>query len=171
MGAKFRHLYLWVLAVLFLVQSAYADCVNPRFEDYRVRGVYSGANHALVGSGGGDEKWVRYRAEAVKGRVNFAGHYIVSAGDCGGGAVCGEIIDVLSGKVVSAFPNAYELGDSEGGYYDANFKEWSRLLVISGVAADAERGVDGKLLLSRYRTRYYEFRNEKLVLIKVENER
>lgn len=154
-----------LIIVLLFVPAIHADCAPPKFEDYRVESVYSGSNHALIDTGEGGEKWSRYRAKAIEGRVNFAGHYIVVSGDCGGGAICGEIIDVLSGEVVGGFPNAYELGGSEDEYYDAIFKEWSRLLIISGVAADPERGSDGKIIPLQYRTRYYELIDKKLILI------
>lgn len=36
------------------------------------------------------------------------------------------------------------------------------------MAADAERGVDGGLLLPKYRTRYFEFRDGALVLVCVD---
>ncbi|MBD9516103.1 hypothetical protein [Pseudomonas sp. PDM22] len=102
---------------------------------------------------------------------NFAGHYVVVTKGCGGNAICGEIFDALSGKVVAGFPNAYQLNGPDDDFYDADFKSWSRLLIISGVAADPEVGVDGKLLLPCYRTRYYEFRDERLILIRIDEGR
>ena len=119
--------------------SVFARSLIPKLEDYKVENVYSGPYHSLVNMEGGDSKWLTYRGRAVSGGVNFAGHYVVVSGDCGGGAVCGEIVDILSGEMVAGFPNAYELESPEAGYYDAVFKAWSRLLIISGVAADPEK--------------------------------
>ncbi|WP_447749102.1 hypothetical protein [Pseudomonas nicosulfuronedens] len=90
-------------------------------------------------------------------------------GDCGGGAVCGEILDIETGKVISEFPNAYQLGSGDGNYYDASFRPDSRLLVVSGVAADPEVDREGDPLSAISRTRYFELKDDRLVLIKVEN--
>ncbi|MBV7585452.1 hypothetical protein KW851_21655 [Pseudomonas sp. PDM33] len=96
----------------FLGVEVYADSASPRFEDYKVDDLYSGANHALDSSAKTEGKWMIYRSLAVKRKVNFAGHYIVFTGDCGAGAICGEILDAKTGRVVVGFPNAYLL---EGG--------------------------------------------------------
>jgi hypothetical protein len=164
--------FFYFLIVIFLFAPAvYAGCAFPKFEDYRVESVYSGANHALRETEGGGDKWSIYRAKAIEGKVNFAGHYILVSGDCGGGAICGEIIDVLNGEVVGSLPNAYEVGGSESEYYDAVFKDWSRLLIVSGVSADPEIDSDGKVMPAQYRTRYYEFLDNKLILIGIDEGR
>lgn len=48
------------------------------------------------------------------------------------------------------------------------FRPKSRLLVISGVAADPETDQSGQLLPVKNRVRYFEMKNGRLVLIKVE---
>lgn len=129
------------------------------------------SGRALSGSIGGGEGRVSHSHKFVSSEPNFAGHYVVVTKGCGGSAICGEVFDALSGEMVSGFPNAYQLNGPDDDFYDADFKSWSRLLIISGVAADPEVGVDGKLLLPRYRTRYYEFKDERLILLKIDEGR
>lgn len=140
-----------------------------RFEDYRVGVVFQGLSHSLDRSLLQGDKWSGSRLDAMRQKVNFAGHYIVHAGDCGGGAVCGEILDAETGKVVSGFPNAYVLDSSDGSYYDAHFRPDSRLLIISGVAADPEFDDGGRVLPATNRVRYFEFKGGELFLIKIED--
>lgn len=151
---------------LVVMGNVRADSGSPRFEDYAVESLYSGKNHALDESARTEGKWMLYRSAAVKGSVNFAGHYIVFTGDCGAGAVCGEIIDAKTGKIAASFPNAYLL-EGDGGYFDVVFRPRSRLLVISGVAADPEKGKNGRLLQPKNRIRYFEMKSGKLVVVKI----
>ncbi|MDA8486833.1 hypothetical protein NNO07_27560 [Pseudomonas resinovorans] len=163
---KFRRVALITLAFCVPVLSACADTAEPQFEDYKVDSIFAGPNHEMDAIDQNDDKWTIYRRNAIKRKVNFAGHYILYTGDCGGGAICGEILDAKTGKIVSGFPNAYQLDSPDGSYYDAGFRPESRLLVISGVAADPEKDQDGKVLPAVNRTRYFEFKSNELVLIK-----
>ncbi|WP_259696504.1 hypothetical protein [Pseudomonas canadensis] len=77
-------------------------------------------------------------------------------------------MDVKTGEVVESFPNAYYIvGDDGSAPFAVISKSDSRLLIIIGVAADSEVGVDGNELDEGNRQRYYEFSNNKLKLIKV----
>ncbi|WP_371369511.1 hypothetical protein ACA097_07695 [Pseudomonas sp. QL9] len=142
-----------------------AQEVGPKFQDYKVDCVFAGPNHGLDVSAQSDDIWGEYRRSAIKRKVNFAGHYIIFTGGCGGGAICGEILDAMTGRVVAGFPNAYELDSADGGYYDAEYHPDSRLLEISGKAANSERDRFGKVLLAKNRIRYFEFLGERLVLV------
>jgi hypothetical protein len=168
MAIKFCPPLLIALVFCVPVLSACAGTTEPQFEDYRVDNIFAGPNHALDVPDQSNDKWATYRSNAIKRKVNFAGHYIIYTGDCGGGAVCGEILDAKTGKIVSGFPNAYQLDSPDGSYYDAGFRPESRLLVISGVAADPEKNPNGKVLPAQNRTRYFEFKDNKLVLIKAD---
>jgi len=168
MAIKFRKSLLTALAFCIPVLSACAGTTEPQFEDYKVDSIFAGPNHALDVADQSDDKWTTYRSNAIKRKVNFAGHYIVYTGGCGGGAICGEILDAKTGKIISGFPNAYELESPDGSYYDAGFRPDSRLLVISGIAADPEKDQNGKVLPAQSRTRYFEFTDNELVLIKVD---
>lgn len=168
MAIEFRVSALISLAICVPILSACAGTVEPQFENYRVDSIFAGPNHVLDAPDQSDDKWTIYRSNAIKLKVNFAGHYIVYTGDCGGGAICGEILDAMTGKIVSGFPNAYQLDSPDGSYYDAGFRPDSRLLIISGVAADPEKSQNGKVLPAQNRTRYFEFKNNELVLIKAD---
>lgn len=138
------------------------------FESYKVNEVYSGEYHSLVSAGQVDRKWAESRKSAMDGPVNFAGHYVIHTDGCGGGAICGEILDVKTGKVVESFPNAYYIiGNDDSAPFAIVSKPDSRLLIVIGVTADSEVGVDGSELDESNRQRYYEFSNDKLKLIKL----
>lgn len=141
---------------------------EPKFQDYQVESVFTGANHRLEEKPQSDKKWQKYREDAAKRKVNFAGHYVLYTGDCGGGAICGEIFDAATGRIVDGFPNAYELDSTDGSYYDAGYRQDSRLLVISGAPADPEKDQAGNLLPRENRIRYFELNNGKLILIKIQ---
>lgn len=157
-----------VLLGIFLV-SFTSLAAEPRFEEYKVNRIFKGENHELVVEDD-EDNWSLYRKQAIKKPVNFAGHYIVFAMGCGGGAICGEILDAQTGSIAASFPNAYEMDSPDGSYYDASFKLDSRLIVISGVAADPEVGLDGEKLNSQNRTRYYEFDGKELKLLQLTDE-
>jgi hypothetical protein len=151
---------------IFLVSFS-SLAAEPRFEEYKVNRIFKGDNHELVVEDD-EDNWSLYRKQAIRKPVNFAGHYIVFATGCGGGAICGEILDAKTGKIVSGFPNAYELESPDGSFYGAVFHLNSNLLVISGIAADPEKDQNGKVLPAQNRTRYYEFTDNELVLMKVD---
>ena len=156
-----------LLCFILLLDSFTAD---PHFEDYKVEQIFQGDNHKLVVEGNNDDDWSSYRKQAIKKPVNFAGHYIIFATGCGGGAICGEILDAQTGKIAASFPNAYEIDSADGSYYEASFRLDSRLIVISGVAADPERGINGEKLSRSNRTRYFELKDSQLQLLKIVDE-
>lgn len=157
-----------LLGTLLMPLSSLA--AEPRFEDYKVEHIFKGENHELVVEDDNEDNWSLYRKQAIRKPVNFAGHYIVFAMGCGGGAICGEILDAQTGRIAASFPNAYEIDSADGSYYDASFKLDSRLIVISGVAADPEVGLDGEKLPSSNRTRYFELKGNELKLLKIVDE-
>lgn len=166
MAIKFCPL-LAALALCAQVLSISAHAMEPKFQDYKVDSVFAGPNHALDVPDQGEDNWKTYRTNAIKRKVNFAGHYIIFTGSCGGGAICGEILDAKTGKLVSGYPNAYELESADGSSYGAVFHPDSRLLVISGMAADPEKDQNGKVLSRKNRIRYFELKDQKLLLINV----
>jgi hypothetical protein len=127
MVAKFRKPILLLVSFL-LALNTYAGTIDPQFKDYTVDNIFTGPNYPLDASDLSDNKLAIYRSNAIKRKVNFAGHYIIYTVNCGGGAICGEILDAKTGKIVSGFPNAYQLDSSDGSYYDAGFRSDSRLL-------------------------------------------
>lgn len=168
MKIKFCKTLLLAFVLCSQALGVNASAIGPKFEEYKVGSIFAGPNHALDVADQSDDNWKTYRSNAIKRKVNFAGHYIVYTGGCGGGAICGEIIDAKTGRIVSGFPNAYELESPDGSFYDALFHLSSRLLVISGKAADPEKDQRGKVLPAQNRIRYFEFTENKLVLIKVD---
>lgn len=166
--AKLSKLIMLALAFCIPALNAFAGSSEPKFEDYKVDSVFAGPNHSLESFDQSDDKWIAYRSNAIKRKVNFAGHYVVYTGGCGGGAVCGEILDAKTGRIVAGFPNAYLLDDPDGSYYDAEFRPESRLLVIHGTAADPETDQQGNRLQAINRTRHFEFKNNTLILIQID---
>lgn len=157
-----------LLLGVFLV-SLTSLTAEPRFEDFKVDRIFKGENHELVVEDD-ESNWSFYRKQAIKKPVNFAGHYIVFAMGCGGGAICGEILDAQTGSIAASFPNAYEMDSPDGSFYDASFKLDSRLIVISSVAADPEVGLAGEKLASANKTRYFELKDNEPKLLMIVDE-
>lgn len=166
-GRTFARSVLLFATLLISLENFAAE---PRFEDYKAEQIFQGENHELVVEEENDDSWTLYRKQATKKPVNFAGRYIIFAIGCGGGAICGEILDVQTGKIAASFPNAYEIDSIDGGYYEADFKLDSRLIVISGISADPEVGMNGEKLQPKNRTRYFEFDGNALRLLKIVGE-
>jgi len=149
-----------VAGSLLAISTAMAFAADPTFKDYTVTPVFNGPNHKLVPQENSSPMMDQARAQALKGKVNFAGHYILHRLGCGGSAVCGEVLDAQTGEVVCGLPNAYD-GSTFGIVYQPD----SRMLIVSGISADTEEDAQGNELETRYRTRYYEFVNNEFRLL------
>jgi hypothetical protein len=160
------------LSVLFggflAISTSLCFAADLKFEDFKAAEVFTGQNHALLPVENSSPLWDEYRAQAITRKVNFAGHYIMHTMDCGGGTICGEVLDARTGAVVASLPNAYYMAGEEGGYFHMTFKPDSNLIQVSGVTADAEVDLNGDPLVSGDRVRYYEFTNNDFRLLKVE---
>lgn len=96
--------------------------------------------------------------------ANFADHYLVSTYGCGGGAICGEIKNLLTGNRVG-FPNAYLIEDDSGeNGFLVNYRLNSNLIIISAILADPVQGQENE----GFKKRYYLFINDKFVLLKIQ---
>ncbi|MEG2797092.1 MAG: hypothetical protein RR958_20845 [Pseudomonas sp.] len=149
-----------LLGSLLTLVSALTFAANPDFEDYPASPVFTGANHAPVPQENTSPKMEQARAQALRGKVNFAGHYILYRLGCGGSTLCGEVLDARTGEVVAGLPNAYD-----GNTFDTVHHADSRLIIISGLTADSEEDAQGNRLESRDRERYYEFVNNEFRLL------
>ena len=149
-----------VAGSLLAISTAMAFAADPTFKDYTVTPVFTGPNHKLVPQENSSPMMDQARAQALQGKVNFAGHYILHRLGCGGSAVCGEVLDAQTGEVVGGLPNAYD-GSTFGIVYQPD----SRMLIVSGISADTEEDAQGNELETRYRTRYYEFVNNEFRLL------
>ena len=93
--------------------------------------------------------------------ANFAYHYLIKVYGCGGGAICGEIRNLLSNKVIG-LPNAYLIEDENGeNGFSIEYYLNSSLIIISGIIADPNENEANE----GYRRRYYNFINGKLVFL------
>jgi hypothetical protein len=93
--------------------------------------------------------------------ANFAYEYLVKVYGCGGGAICGEIRNLLSNTVI-ALPNAYLIEDENGeNEFSIEYHSDSSLIIISGILADP----DVSESKNGYKRRYYNLINNKLELI------
>lgn len=149
-----------LLGGLLAIATSVAFAADPDFKDYSVTPVFSGANHEPVPQENSNAMIDQARAQALKGKVNFAGHYILHRLGCGGSSICGEVLDARTGDVVVGLPNVYD-----GSTFDMAYQPDSRLIFISGLALDGEEDAQGNRLESRYRDRYYEFVNNEFRLL------
>ena len=145
---------------LLLATASIAFAADPDFKDYPVAPIFSGSHHALVPQENSNPVMDQARAKALKGKVNFAGHYILNPLGCGGGAVCAEVLDAQTGEVAGGLPNAYD-----GSTFAMLYQPDSRLLLISGITLDGEEDAQGNSLESVNRDRYYEFVNNEFRLL------
>lgn len=146
--------------MLIMVFFSFFVNAEPKFVEYKVDSIYVGENSALKESPSGNTDWDALRIAASEKKVNFSGHYVIFTGSCGGGAICGEIFDVTSGKIVSTLPDEYDSSDDQDFFY-LNYKADSRLIEIAGkpiVGGNNRQGI--------YKTRYYEFKNNKFISIR-----
>ncbi|WP_312226631.1 hypothetical protein [Pseudescherichia sp.] len=149
-----------IFLAIVLQFSAAAFANQYLFDSYHVDSIYKGKNHSFSESPSGNNLVDSIRIKISKMPPNFAGHYTIYTFGCGGGARCGEIYDVNTGKVISGLPNAYLVND-----FDLSFKKDSSLIIISGTSADAEYDKDNKKTNPTYRERYYNFKDGVLVLL------
>ena len=150
-----------LLGSLLAIATSVAYAANPAFKDYTVSPEFTGINHEPVPQEHSSPIMDKAREQALKGKVNFAGHYILYMFACGGSSICGHVLDARTGEVVGGLPNAYE-----GNTFDTSFVPDSRLIIISGVTANGEKDARGNRLKNRYRDRYYEFVNNEFRLVK-----
>ena len=149
-----------LLGGLLATVASVAFAADPDFKDYTVTPEFTGINHEPVSQEHSNPRMDKDRAQALKRKVNFAGHYFLYRVGCGGSAICGEVLDARTGEVVVGLPNAYD-----GNTFSLSNKPDSRLLIVSGIAADTEEDAQGNELESRYRTRYFEFANKEFRLL------
>lgn len=150
---------------LLVVTTSQCFASGLKFEDFKAAEVFAGQNHALLPVDHSNLWMDEARAQAIAGKVNFAGHYILYKFGCGGSTFCGEVLDARTGEVVTGLPNAYN-GDSLVLSYQSD----SNLIIISGVTADSEKDMKGKSLKRGDRVRYYEFANNTFRLLKIKDE-
>ena len=103
-------------------------------------------------------------SEAMKGGVNFAGHYIVAGWGCGTGCTNAAIIEARTGDVI--WPDQFANIDASygEGYSDEQleFKKNSRLLIIHG--RPGSRNENAKIPPSG--DYYYEWKGNRLHLLR-----
>lgn len=102
------------------------------------------------------------RAQALAGKVNFAGHYALHRVGCSGSTMCVEVLDAQTGEVATGLPNAYD-----GNLLTLSYQPDSNLIIVSGITANTEEDMKGKRLKNRDRTHYYEFVNNEIRLLKI----
>jgi|SRR5579864_2644069 len=136
------------MKTLFLLSLLLPPCVLepvqkavgvPTFEDYRVTEQYSGKNARPV-LGTRDEREFRTRLnEAAQEKVNFAGHYVLTAWGCGAQCLMGAVIDARRGKVywlpstICCWPLEVEK--------PLDFRIDSRLVILTGSRNEEGQGV------------------------------
>jgi hypothetical protein len=150
----------FVLGILIFTAASMAFAAEPTFKNYTVTPVFTGPNHKLVPQENSSPTTDQARVQALQGKVNFAGHYILHRLVCGGSAICGEVLDAQAGEVVGGLPNAYE-----GSTFGMAYQPDSRMIIVSGITLDCEEDAQGNALESGNRVRYYEFVNNEFRLL------
>jgi len=144
----------------------FAGVGAPDFKDYSVATDVAVSNHAYVSVSKGNPIWETAREKMAQHKPNLAGHYVAYSMDCGGGAMCAEILDVQTGKVVVGFPDAYVVSDEDEEHnFDFSTRADSRLVVVTGIGQGAEKDQNGKVVPMGFYTRYYDFDGRVLKLI------
>ena len=141
-----------MLALPCVLESAQNADAPPKFDDYRVTERYTGKNARLVLEAKDRAFRTRLR-EGSQDKVNFAGHYVLTAWGCGGGCLMGAAIDARTGKVywlpftVCCWPVEVEK--------PLDFRLDSNLIVFTGSRNEEGQGVY-----------YYKFENNSFALLK-----
>lgn len=138
---------------------------DPSFNDFNVTEIFAGPNHALAPQENSSQWTNESRSQALVGKVNFAGHYVLHKVGCGGSTMCVELLDAQTGDVATGLPNAYD-----GNLLDLTYKPDSNLIIVSGITVDTEEDMKGKPLKNRDRIRYYKFENNEFRLLKIKDE-
>jgi len=139
----------WALAMTALGQR------TPSFSQYPAR-VEKARAKSINFKQPNNRTYKTRLSEALRGGVNFAGHYIIVGWGCGTGCTNAAVIDARTGNV--AWPiQFYNVDASYGdGYSDEQieFRKNSRLMIIHGRPGSANENDQNKP--GDY---YYEWRN------------
>ena len=128
----------------------------PQFKDYPVKAIYRGKNAPLLLTRDARTFKTRLR-EALKGKPNFAGHFIVTTWGCGTGCQVGAVIDARTGKVFwFPFPvgQNYEVDED---FRPVEFRLNSQLIIFSGFRVDTDEEAGA---------RFYKFENGRFKFLK-----
>lgn len=151
-------LLLPILLLPCVLESGQTTDVPPKFEDYRVTEQYSGKNAQPVLDTKDKREFRTRLREGAQGKVNFAGHYVLTAWGCGGGCLGGAVIDAKTGQVyflpftICCWPVEVEK--------PIDYRVNSRLVVFTGSRNEQGQGVY-----------YYKFENNRFTLLKAVEKR
>lgn len=151
-----------LLGCILAGATSLSFAADPSFTDFTITEVFAGPNHAPVPQENSNQWMDEARAQALAGKVNFAGHYVLHRMGCGGSTMCVEVLDAQTGEIATGLPNAYD-----GNALVLSYRPDSNLIIVYGITVDTEEDLKGKQLKNRYRTRYYEFVNNEFQLLKI----
>ena len=155
--------YALIIAVAFFM-AIMAAAQRPAFNSYSVP-VEKARVRAIDFKSSPDARSFRTRlSEAIRGGVNFAGHYVVAGWGCGTGCISGAIIDARNGRVYWPVQfYAMATGIDGNDYVDkpVEYRKNSRLLILRG--SPGVKDGDPEKPGGEY---YYEWRGNDLRLIK-----
>lgn len=151
-----------LLGCILAGATSLSFAADPSFTDFTITEVFAGPNHAPVPQENSNQWMDEARAQALAGKVNFAGHYVLHRMGCGGSTMCVEVLDAQTGEIATGLPNAYD-----GNALALSYRPDSNLIIVYGITVDTEEDLKGKPLKNRYRTRYYEFVNNEFRLLKI----
>jgi hypothetical protein len=156
---------IFIIAVLVWITGfAFTQTKRPAFTSYSAA-VEKPLVHAINFKASPDARSFRTRlSDAIKGGVNFAGHFVVAGWGCGTGCISGAIVDARTGRVYWPIQfNAMSTWYDGNEYVDkpVEYRKNSRLLVLRGSPGVKDGDAD-----KPYGEYYYELRNNELRLIK-----
>jgi hypothetical protein len=114
---------------------------TPNFDDYPVATVYQGKIAAPILSTSELKQYATRIKNAAKGKVNFAGQFILTAWGCGSECLMGAVLDAKSGKVALIPFTICCWGAVDEKFNPIEYRLKSRLIVFSGLRN--EEGKDG----------------------------
>lgn len=127
--------FVIIFTLLLTVMAVGQNGKRPTFGTYSVTVEKARVRSINFKNDAGARSFRTRLTEAIRGGVNFAGHYVVAGWGCGTGCISGAIIDARNGKVYWPLPLS-ALGVWYNGEEYTNspveYRKNSRLLIIRG---------------------------------------
>ncbi len=127
-----------------ICEKGVQDAGTPTFEQHKVA-VSSAKPKPIIFAGNRDARMFRTRlGDALKGGVNFAGHFVFATWGCGTSCLQGALIDTNTGVV--HFPEELRVmsfGFIDDGEQPLQYHNDSKLFILRGTVGEGEDSVEG----------------------------
>lgn len=146
----YRHVLVLLLGLLLSAASLAGETAPADFQDFPATPAHTGATARPRLLRVQDRLYrTQIRLAAQDGKVNFAGHYVLSAFGCGGGCLMAFALDTDTGQVSwLPFTVSWSVEDKGIGveFLPFDFRPDSRLLIIAGSRNEHGHGLYRYLL-------------------------